>query len=223
MNLRISLVEEDTAVRKELEAAVNASESFVLASTHRSLREASAYAVHARPDIVVVGYPANSVTGQGVGAGFRALLPAVKVVVINRTLTLGAFGFAAELGADGYVEGTPAAASLFETLARVAGGEVVFAGRTVTLVREALWSICAARRMQELLTWCEQQVIELVADGFRTSEIARRTNVAEETVHTHVAHILTKLECRTRAQAIARYLGWRSAASSPAVEPTRSR
>jgi DNA-binding CsgD family transcriptional regulator len=53
------------------------------------------------------------------------------------------------------------------------------------------------------LTTREREVLELVAEGCSTREIARALWVTEETVKTHVRRVLQRLGARTRAQAVA--------------------
>jgi DNA-binding CsgD family transcriptional regulator len=53
------------------------------------------------------------------------------------------------------------------------------------------------------LTSRELDVLELVAEGYSTAEIARALWITEETVRTHVKRTLARLEARTRAHAVA--------------------
>ncbi len=49
----------------------------------------------------------------------------------------------------------------------------------------------------------EHQVLELLAHGISNKDIARHLSIGDETVKTHVAHILSKLEARDRTHAVA--------------------
>ena len=58
----------------------------------------------------------------------------------------------------------------------------------------------AARRAGPRLTRREQDVAALVAQGMSNSQIAASLVISVRTVETHVAHIMDKLGCSTRAQ-----------------------
>jgi DNA-binding NarL/FixJ family response regulator len=58
-------------------------------------------------------------------------------------------------------------------------------------------------RKQELLSEREREVADLLAMGFTNRAIARHLNVSSATVSSHVAHILSKLGFRSRAQVAA--------------------
>ncbi len=59
--------------------------------------------------------------------------------------------------------------------------------------------------LDELLTPREQEVIGLMARGFRNREIANALVISESTTKVHVRHVLEKLGVRTRAEAITRF------------------
>ena len=48
----------------------------------------------------------------------------------------------------------------------------------------------------------EVQVLQLVSEGLMNSEIARVLSLSEETVKSHIRHLLAKLQARSRAHAI---------------------
>jgi DNA-binding NarL/FixJ family response regulator len=49
----------------------------------------------------------------------------------------------------------------------------------------------------------EIEVLQLVADGLANREIGQRLFLSEETVKSHVRHLLAKLQARSRAHAVA--------------------
>jgi LuxR family maltose regulon positive regulatory protein len=68
----------------------------------------------------------------------------------------------------------------------------------------AALAAAAAAGLAEPLTHREAEVLQLLAAGASNREIARRLVVGEETVKTHVARVLRKLDVSSRGQAVAR-------------------
>ena len=65
--------------------------------------------------------------------------------------------------------------------------------------------IRAATGLEGELTRRELEVLSMLAEGETNARIARRLIVSEDTVKTHVKHILRKLGVHNRAQAVSRY------------------
>ncbi len=60
-----------------------------------------------------------------------------------------------------------------------------------------------ARRHEQEPTARERQVLQLIADGLVNREIGQHLHLSEETVKSHVRHLLAKLQARSRAHAVA--------------------
>ena len=59
------------------------------------------------------------------------------------------------------------------------------------------------RELQQVPTRREIQVLQLVSEGLVNREIGERLFLSEETVKSHVRHLLAKLHARSRAHAVA--------------------
>ena len=53
------------------------------------------------------------------------------------------------------------------------------------------------------MTTARMRVLQLLADGMSNADVAGRLFISQETVKSHVRHILTKLEADTRTHAVA--------------------
>ena len=60
----------------------------------------------------------------------------------------------------------------------------------------------ALRELEQMPTAREIEVLQLVADGLVNREIGQRLFLSEETVKSHVRHLLAKLQARSRAHAV---------------------
>jgi LuxR family transcriptional regulator, regulator of acetate metabolism len=76
----------------------------------------------------------------------------------------------------------------------------------------------AHRELLDMLTPREREVLAMLAEGETNASIARRLVVSEDTVKTHVKHILRKLGVRNRSQAVSCYFRTRHA-DGPAASP----
>lgn len=65
------------------------------------------------------------------------------------------------------------------------------------------FSATPAREFEQDPTAREIEVLQLVADGLVNREIGQRLFLSEETVKSHVRHLLAKLQARSRAHAVA--------------------
>lgn len=59
------------------------------------------------------------------------------------------------------------------------------------------------RELEQEPTTREIEVLQLVSDGLVNREIGERLFLSEETVKSHVRHLLAKLQARSRAHAVA--------------------
>jgi DNA-binding NarL/FixJ family response regulator len=61
----------------------------------------------------------------------------------------------------------------------------------------------AGKDQTDMLTTREREILQLLADGMSNADVAGRLFISQETVKSHVRHILTKLEADTRTHAVA--------------------
>ncbi|HET8894967.1 MAG TPA: LuxR C-terminal-related transcriptional regulator [Gaiellaceae bacterium] len=61
----------------------------------------------------------------------------------------------------------------------------------------------AVRELEQEPTLREIEVLQLISDGLVNREIGERLFLSEETVKSHVRHLLAKLQARSRAHAVA--------------------
>ena len=70
-------------------------------------------------------------------------------------------------------------------------------------VDPALMPAFLSGKGEDMLTTREREILQLLADGMSNADVAAKLFISQETVKSHVRHILTKLEADTRTHAVA--------------------
>ena len=100
-----------------------------------------------------------------------------------------------DAGAKGYLLKEAPNQTLVRAIEKVASGE--------GYVDPALMPSFLNRDGQDLLTPREREILQLLADGMSNGDVAAKLFISQETVKSHVRHILAKLEADTRTHAVA--------------------
>ena len=140
-----------------------------------------------KPSIVLLEIPLGGLSGYEVCRALREEARETPIVFVSGTRTESYDRVAGLLvGADDYIV-KPYAPD--ELLTRVRH-----------LVRRSQTSTSSVTAK---LTKREREVLQLLADGLRQDDIAKRLFISRKTVGTHVANILRKLGVRSQTQAVA--------------------
>jgi len=149
-----------------------------------------------RPDIVVMDLRMPQMDGIEATEEILKRVPDAKVLIFTAYSERALLQRGLESGAKGYVLKEAPHETLLRAIERVAGGD--------TFVDPSLIpSLATGRDGQDILTQREREILQLLADGMSNADVATRLFISQETVKSHVRHILAKLEAETRTQAVA--------------------
>ena len=155
----------------------------------RSADEALTLAARYTPHVALVDLFVGEESGPEVCERLRALLPALRVLLISGAGRISAAA-ARAAGASGFVAKDRPAAEIASAV------RVVAAGREVFPAEEA--------PVGPPLTGRERDVLELVARGATNREIAADLFLSPHTVKEHTSALYRKLGVRNRAEAVQR-------------------
>ena len=206
--VRIVVADDHQIVRSGFAGLLDTQPDFTVVGTAEDGAEAVRVCRAAAPDVVLMDVRMPGM--DGIEATRQLIDPGGDRprILILTTFDLDDYVYdALRAGASGFLLKDVTAEQLFHAVRVVAAGEALLAP-TVTrrLIREFASqrprpdSSRAARLAT--LTPRETQVLRLMAEGLSNPEIAARFVVTEETVKTHVSHILAKLGLRDRTQAV---------------------
>jgi DNA-binding NarL/FixJ family response regulator len=149
-----------------------------------------------RPDVVIMDLRMPQMDGIEATEEILKQVPDAKVLVFTAYSERALLSRGLESGAKGYVLKEAPHETLLRAIEKVAGGE--------TFVDPALIPTLATNKDGgDILTQREREILQLLADGYSNADVAARLFISQETVKSHVRHILAKLEAETRTQAVA--------------------
>ncbi len=153
------------------------------------------------PDIVLLDVNMPIMDGIKTVEALRKLNLPVRIIMLTISQQEEDLMTAIRLGADGYLLKNTEPEELRKALLRVAAGEGALAPEVTGTVLRAL-----ARQpetpVQQQISDREMEVLDCLALGQTTSQIASKLFISENTVKTHVRHILEKLEASNRTEAV---------------------
>ncbi len=171
--------------------------------------EVIALARELRPDVVLMDIRMPGVDGISATQTIRSLLPKTAVIILTTFDDDEYLLDGLRAGASGYLLKDMPSEELAEAIRAAARGESPI-GRAVTrklvdmVIRLPSSVSPTGTGPVEPLSQREREVLDLMALGLSNKEIAERLVIAEGTAKNHVSNILSKLDARDRAHAVAR-------------------
>jgi DNA-binding NarL/FixJ family response regulator len=157
---------------------------------------AVALAERRHPNVVIMDVRMPGMDGLEATKLVTEKAPGSNVLIFTAYGERSLLGRGLESGAKGYILKEAPRETLVRAIEKVSLGE--------TFVDPALMTaFLPGREGIEMLTAREREILQLLADGMSNADVAERLFISQETVKSHVRHILTKLEADTRTHAVA--------------------
>ncbi|SHM37827.1 response regulator [Cryptosporangium aurantiacum] len=208
MTIRVVVADDQVMIRDGLATLLTAAGDVEVVGQAGNGREAVDLARSLAPDVIVMDVRMPVLDGIAATAEILGEDPGEnppKVLVLT-TFDLDEYVYdALSAGASGFLLKDAPGADLLAAVRIVARGDALLAP---SITRRLIGDF-ARRRKRDLpggdvteLTPREREVLGLIARGLSNAEIAAELFLAEQTIKTHVGHILTKLNLRDRTQAV---------------------
>jgi DNA-binding NarL/FixJ family response regulator len=157
-------------------------------------------------DVAVVDLGLPDGDGLNLVEDFSSSVPRITTLVLSASLEPGRLARAVEAGAAGVLHKSTPIKEIVEAVRRLKAGEALLSsGEIIEMLRligRERQEEHDIRRAIEQLTAREREVLQALAEGLESKEIADRLNITVETERTHMVNILHKLNVHSRLQAL---------------------
>lgn len=200
--IRLVIVDDEPLVRSGLDAILSGEDDLEVVGEAGDGADVPALVRSLRPDVVLMDVRMPRIDGlQATRTLLAAADGAPKVIVLT---TFGSDDYVYEAlrsGAAGFLLKRSPPEEIIQTIRTVAAGESII---YPDAIRQLAGSYGTTRRSQTLarLSAREAEVLEQLAAGLNNAEIAAGMFLSSETVKSHVASLLAKLDVRDRTQAV---------------------
>jgi DNA-binding NarL/FixJ family response regulator len=202
--IRALIVDDHPVTREGLRTALELSgDVVVVVGEASSGEEAVERARELEPDVVFMDVRMPGMDGIEATRRIRQAAPTTKVILITIDESRGAIAEAIQAGVSGYLLKDASPDSLVDAAKNaVEGNAVIHPQLTKTFIEEVRMSDSDAPRAAPL-SKREREILQKVADGSTTRQVATELGISPHTVKTHLERIFEKLGANDRAQAVA--------------------
>lgn len=203
----VVIADGDPLARRVLRDEFQGSAAFAVAAEAGDGIEAVELAKHYHPDVLLLEVALNRLDGIAATRRVVAEAPGVHVLLFATRCDEGTQFAALRAGASGFLSKEEPVSRAVEAVGHLVDGEAaVSSAMTMALLRRLQAIPRAGRGMRPVsspLTTREWQVLDLLSAGLGAGEIAARLGLTEDTVGSHIKHMMRKLGARNRAGLIA--------------------
>jgi DNA-binding NarL/FixJ family response regulator len=207
MSIAVGIVEDNPEIRRNLSRYIGEAPGFRCACACASGEEALRVMPQSPPDVVLMDIQMPGMSGIACTASLKKLLPAVPVMMLTVYEDNDAIFRALEAGASGYLLKRSAPAKLLEAIKELHRGGAPMTSEIARRVIQSFHKAKPESHPQDKLTPREEEILDYLAKGFVTKEIADKLSVSYDTVRYHLKHIYDKLHVHSRTEAVIKYLG----------------
>jgi DNA-binding NarL/FixJ family response regulator len=201
VSTKVLLVDDHELVRQGIAAMLSAAGDVQIVGNARSGREALEVARRELPDIVLMDVKMPDMDGLEATRKIKEERPRTAVIMLTMHDNPTYLREAVRAGAAGYLLKDVSKDELIDAIRQVATGGAFIESQMLKGMLSEMKPSGQAAPAAKNLTKRESEILSLVAEGMSNREIAEKLVLSPETVKSHVAAILEKLNVSDRTQA----------------------
>jgi len=189
------IVDDHEVVREGLRLSLSRSENIRVVGEAADGEAAVTLARRRKPNVVILDVRMPGMDGLAAAKEITSEIPETAVLMFTAFAERSLLTRGLESGAKGYILKEAPHQTIVRAIQKVADGD--------GYVDSALMPAFLTKERENMLTAREREILQLLADGMSNADVAAKLFISQETVKSHVRHILSKLEADTRTHAVA--------------------
>jgi DNA-binding NarL/FixJ family response regulator len=206
MSIRISIIEDDTALRKAITEWVASDKRFKIVSEHGNAEEAIRQLPDKSPDVVLSDINLPGLSGIECVRQLKGRMPKTQFLMLTVYDDNDRIFQALAAGASGYLVKRASRSELLTAIIDVHRGESPMSSGIARKIVKSFQRVYPVASPKERLTPREKQVLEFLAQGHMYKEIADQLSLSVPTINCYIRSIYEKLQVHSRSQAVAKFL-----------------
>jgi len=191
--IRVLLVEDHTLVREGIRSLLDSIKDVEVVGEAANGRDALRKTRQLAPEVVLMDISMPELNGMEATARLAKSCPDSKVLMLSMHNDEEYVAQSLRAGARGYLVKEAATRELEHAIQVLARGEVYFSNSISVSAVERLMADDSSGSILAQLTSRQREILQLIAEGCRTREIAERLSLSIKTVETHRTHLMERL------------------------------
>lgn len=202
MTIRLMLADDHRMLREGLSRSMS-EHGFDVVGEARDGVEAVNMAYALMPDVVLMDVSMPEMDGVEACRQVRTAVPGTKVVMLTMHADQDVLANAIRAGACGYLVKDCSTEEIADAVRMASQGDTALSPQLAASMLDEVRKLDQIpSREERVVTKREEEVLQLIADGCSTSEVADGMFISQKTVKNHLASIYQKLDARDRTQAV---------------------
>ncbi|MGD0542856.1 MAG: response regulator transcription factor [Candidatus Acidiferrales bacterium] len=204
--LRILIADDHDLMRRGVKALLQSHAGWEIVGEAHTGREAVSKAEELKPDVVILDISMPDLNGVDAAKRIRKASPDTEVLILSVHYSDQLIRDILEAGVRGYIVKSDSDRDLVIAVETLANHKPFFTPRAtevmLTNFNEGKTKADLPETMRDRLTSREREIVQLLAEGKSSKEVASSLNISVKTAETHRANIMRKLQLHTVSELV---------------------
>ena len=203
VSIRLMLADDHRMLREGLRRSMT-EHGFDVVGEAADGAEAVDMATELSPDVILMDVTMPELDGVEATRLVKAANPAIRVIMLTMHADQEVLAAAIRSGASGYLVKDCSTEEISDAIRAAVSGDTTLSPALAASMLTEVRKLDPPEQAEEdrVVTKREEEVLQLIADGCSTPEVAERLYISQKTVKNHLASIYQKLDARDRTQAV---------------------